>query len=152
MESIEFRQRRTELKLASMTGTCEHCGGTFAIEIFHNGFGDSSYTYCERCGETAILSGWSRQWPKDVKCTQAEIAAEMERHLQKCECGGKFTKGNSPRCPLCKEPLSAEKATEYIEAQAPGTKGGWRWQRNWHGLYCAVIENRRVTDNFTDSE
>lgn len=133
-----------------MTGICEHCGAEFKIEIFHNGFGDSSYAYCDLCGMTAILSGWNKHWPPGVKCTQAEMAAEMQPFLKPCACGGRFSKGNSPRCPACKKHLSAERATEYIESQSPGTKKGWRWQRNWSGLYCAVINNLRVADNFVD--
>jgi len=43
----------------------------------------------------------------------------MERHLLPCECGGKFSKGSSPRCPKCKGSLSADSATGYIEAQSP---------------------------------
>jgi hypothetical protein len=39
-------------------------------------------------------------------------------------------------------------ATAYIEINAPGTKKGWRWQRNWQATYCIVIENRVVNDNF----
>jgi len=42
------------------------------------------------------------------------------------------------------EALSAVTATSYIESNAPGTKKGWRWQRNWSGLYGIVIEGRRV--------
>jgi hypothetical protein len=131
-----------------MTGICEHCKETFSIEIFHNGFGDSSYAYCSNCGRTAILSGWSNRWPKGVKCTQAEIAPEMELYLRPCECGGRFVKGSAPRCPKCKQVLSADEATGYIEQQSPGTKRGWRWQRNWNGLYCAVINGQTVADNF----
>jgi hypothetical protein len=85
--------------LMAWTGVCEHCMEKFGIEIFHNGFGDSSYAYCDSCGKTAILSGWSKEWPKGVKCTQAEIAPEMEPHLKPCQCGGTFTKGSYPRCP-----------------------------------------------------
>jgi hypothetical protein len=118
------------------------------MEIFHNGFGDSSYAYCGACGKTAILSGWSKLWPSGVKCTQAEIAPNMETHLQTCTCGGSFSKGNSPRCPSCKQTLSSEKAADYIEPQSPGAKKGWRWQRNWSGLYCAVINGQSVKDNF----
>ena len=133
------------------TGACSLCKTTFAIEIFHNGFGDTSYAYCDTCGITSILSGWNKKWPKGVKLTQAEIVAEMEPYLKPCDCGGKFTKGNSPRCPMCKHPLSAEEATEYFERQAPGTKKGWRWQRNWSGIYCAVVEGKRVVDNFKEA-
>jgi len=123
-------------------------GASFEIKIFHNGFGNSSYAYCSNCGRTAILSGWSKRWPSGVKCTQAEIAAAMEQYLVPCECGGKFSKGNSPRCPQCNQSLLADKATGYIEAQSPGTAKGWRWQRDWQGIYCAVINDRRVSDNF----
>jgi hypothetical protein len=72
----------------------------------------------------------------------------MEQYLQPCECGGTFKEGVSPRCPACKQPLSAEAATVYIEANALGTKKGWRWQKNWHDTYCILIENRVVNDNF----
>jgi hypothetical protein len=136
---------------AIMIGTCDHCAEKFKIEIFHNGFGDSSYAYCGTCGMTAILSGWNKRWPKGVKCTQAEIAAEMEP-LTPCVCGGTFAKGHSPRCPHCKQLLSADKVADYIEPQCPGTKKGWRWQRSWCGMYCAVIDNRQVMDNFTEPE
>ena len=134
-----------------MVGTCEHCSKTFKIEIFHMGFAESSHAYCDACGMTAILSGWSKRWPKGVKCTQAEIADEMTSHLRACACGGKFTKGNSPRCPHCTQTLSPEKAAEYIEPQSPGSAKGWHWGRTWHGLYCAVINDRSVADNFTDN-
>jgi hypothetical protein len=32
----------------------------------------------------------------------------------------------------------------WIEAGAPRTAGGWRWQRNWQGLYAITIEGRVV--------
>ena len=72
----------------------------------------------------------------------------MEQYLQPCECGGRFKRGSAPRCPHCNEPLSPELATSYIESNAPGTKKGWRWQRNWSGLYCIVIEDKRVDNKF----
>jgi hypothetical protein len=52
------------------------------------------------------------------------------------------------RCPHCWQTLSAQAAADYIEMNAPGTKKGWQWQRNWCGTYCIVIENRVVNDNF----
>jgi hypothetical protein len=44
--------------------------------------------------------------------------------------------------------LSAEVATGYIEKNAPGTSKGWRWQRDWQGTYCIVIEGRRIDNNW----
>jgi hypothetical protein len=124
-----------------VTGSCEPCAASFGIEIFHNGFGDSSYAYCDGCGMTAILSGWSNRWPNGVKCTQAEISSDMEQYLMPCAGGSKLSKGNTtPRCPNCKQPLSAEAAARCIEPQSHGTKKGWRWQRGWDGLYCAAIK------------
>jgi hypothetical protein len=131
-------------------GRCEHCTKSFGYELYHCGFGDCSYAYCDKCGMTAVLSYWNKQMPKMPSgCPrQQEICAELEQHLEPCFCGGVFRKGSSPRCPHCKMLLSAEVASHYIESNAPGTKKGWQWQRNWHATYCIVIEKREVRDNF----
>jgi hypothetical protein len=44
--------------------------------------------------------------------------------------------------------MDAVKATNYIEKNAEGTKVGWRWDQNWNSMYCIVIENRLVKDNW----
>jgi hypothetical protein len=99
---------------------------------------------------TAVLSHWSKSIPKisSGALPQQEISAQLEAFLETCICGGSFKKGSSPRCPHCQEPLSAQAATHYIEANALGTKKGWRWQANWHETYCIVIEKKEVQDNF----
>jgi hypothetical protein len=127
------------------SGRCEHCNKTFRYQLYHCGFGDCSYAYCDKCGMTAILSYWSEQMPKAPpgSPSQQEICAEFEQCLEPCACGGVFRKGSSPRCPSCKKPLSAKVATDYIETNAPGTRKGWRWQGNWHETYCIVIEKRK---------
>ncbi|SRR6266480_3044263 len=132
------------------TGTCEHCGQTFGSWLVHCGFSDCSYAHCDKCGMTAILSYWDKRMPKlPPGCpSQQEICVELEKYMLPCECGGVFKKGASPRCPHCGQILSAHIATSYVEANAPGTKKGWRWQGNWHDTYCMVIENRVVNDNF----
>ena len=131
-------------------GSCEHCGKTFGHFLAHSGFGDCSYAYCDSCGTTAILSAWAKKMPRLPAgwLTQQEIGVEMEQHLGRCECGGTFKKEAMPRCPNCRKELSAETATAYLESNAPGTKKGWRWQRNWHETYCIIIENRVVNDTF----
>jgi len=43
-------------------------------------------------------------------------------YLMPWTCGSKFSKGNTPRRPNCKQPLSAEAAARYIEPQSPETK------------------------------
>jgi hypothetical protein len=76
----------------------------------------------------------------------------MESRLEPCECGGSFRKGGAPHCPNCDEALSAELAASYIEKNAPGSMKGWRWQKNWKGLYCMVVEGRRVDNNWLKIE
>src|SRR5690348_17402033 len=114
-------------------GECEHCGKQFGYYLIHSGFNDSFYAYCSDCGMTADLSIYSNRMPKLPKDCHPfrEICAELEPYIEACGCGGRFKKGSSPRCPHCKQPLSAEDAATYIEKNAPGTKVGWVWQRNW---------------------
>ena len=98
-----------------------------------------------------MLDAWYPKIPKHtgLKFHQA-ITESVEPLLKPCECGGRFRRGASPRCPHCNSELSAIEATKYIEANAPGTKGGWRWQQDWVGLYCIIIEDRMVKDNWKE--
>jgi hypothetical protein len=130
-------------------GNCEHCHGQFGYYLIHSGFNDSIYAYCDSCGKTAILSVWDKRMPKLPDCPQhQEICSAMEAYLQPCDCGGCFRQGAKPRCPRCGEALSAEAASSYIESNAPGAKAGWHWQGSWRKLYCIVIENKAIQDNF----
>jgi len=74
------------------------------------------------------------------------ISSDVESHLRPCACGGRFRADASPRCPHCRGVLSPVTAASWIEANAPGTAKGWRWQGNWAGLYCILIERRVVKD------
>jgi hypothetical protein len=134
-------------------GECEHCHHKFPYYLIHNGFNDSFYAYCDRCGRTALISSWV--FVKERRLTeeqqrnlpQGQIARRLEADLSSCECGGRFLAGASPRCPACNEVLSPERAAEWIEANASGAKKGWRWQRSWSGLYCIVVNGLSVSDN-----
>jgi hypothetical protein len=126
-------------------GDCEHCKKAFGYHLIHNGFNDSSYAYCDTCGSTALLDGW--KVPGSVQMViHQRIMPEVEPHLMQCQCGGSFKATAGPRCPHCRQPLSAVHAASYIEPQAKGTKRGWRWQREWAGLYCIIINDRVVHD------
>lgn len=128
-------------------GKCDQCSKPFQYDLLHNGFNDSAYAYCDRCGMLCILDGW--KIPKGVNLTiHQKITPEIEPLLTPCQCGGKFTATASPRCPHCMTAISAENATEWIESNAPGTKKGWRWQRNWAGIYAISIEKLFVEDNW----
>jgi hypothetical protein len=94
-----------------------------------------------------MLSGWYAKRPKGVNLKIHQcITPEIESFLKPCPCGGHFKSGVSPRCPTCKGLLSADLATTYIEANAPGTVGGWRWQKSWTELYSIIIANQVVND------
>ena len=134
-------------------GQCETCGKGFAYFLVHNGFNDSAYSYCNRCGRTSILSGWCDIIPAGAKLKLHQVIAETsEPYLEKCECGGNFKRDASPRCPHCNTELSAIAATTYIEKNAPGTQKGWRWQQNWQSIYCIIVEGKSVTNNWKSQE
>jgi DNA-directed RNA polymerase subunit RPC12/RpoP len=125
-------------------GRCEHCAKEFGYYLVHNGFNDSAYGYCDRCGYTVILSGW-RMTPVSFKL-HTRITEEIEPYLKPCPCGGAFRTSSDPRCPDCSRVMSASKATGYIEANAAGAAKGWRWDQRWNGIYGIVIENRILKD------
>ncbi len=130
-------------------GKCSICPREFHYTLFHNGFNESAYAYCDKCGKTAVLSGWFDGVPAaaSLKLHQ-KISPEIEIYLKPCECGGQFKHDASPRCPECLSELSAVEAADYIERNAPGTEKGWRWQQNWDGIYCIAIEDSVVNDNW----
>ena len=125
------------------TGNCDACARPFRYSLLHNGFADSAYAYCDKCGMTAFISAWDKAIPLAAKLkAHGPINPEAEILLAPCVCGGTFRADASPRCPHCSVPLSADGAAKYIEENASGTSKGWRWQRSWQGLYAIVIEGR----------
>ena len=123
-------------------GDCEHCGRFYRYSLWHSGFGDNSYAYCDECGLLALLN-YSNEYVASLPPPAdrfGEIEESWEPFLQVCPCGGHFRKGASPRCPSCREKLSPTHAAEHIEAQAMGARG-WSWQNNWSGLYCMAIND-----------
>ena len=122
---------------------CDHCEKSFRYVLRHCGFGDSAYAYCDSCGMLALLDLWRIPEPLKKVCPigHGEIDQQVEQFLTHCVCGGQFRKGASPRCPHCRELLSALAMTAPIERNAPGTAKGWRWQKSWDGLYCIAVED-----------
>ena len=125
------------------------CHESFEYYLVHNGFNSSCYSYCDKCGRTVFVYGHgmpgSSADPFDHK-----LGPSAESVLPPCSCGGRFRADAGPRCPKCRLPISAEEATSWLEAQALGTKGGWRWQQAWHGLYSIVINQSAVDYQWDD--
>ena len=137
----------TTMRREDGRGRCEHCGVTFPYEMVHNGFNDSTHAYCDRCGTTAIIGLWAAEKrPPRIPDRLTPLPPEIEILLAPCTCGGRF-RGSAPaRCPSCREALSPELAADWLEAQAPGARTGWRWQRSWAGLYALILGGRVVFD------
>src|SRR5579863_6215714 len=124
-------------------GDCEHCGRFYRYSLWHSGFGDNSYAYCDDCGMLAILN-YTNPYVAGLPQPSvqfAEIDATWESFLQPCACGGRFREGAVPRCPHCNEKLSPTHAAAHIKAQATGAQKDWQWQNNWSGVYCIAMEN-----------
>jgi hypothetical protein len=131
------------------TGGCDACGSKFHYQLVHNGFNDSAFAYCDACGSSTLLSGWYERIPTGAKLkVHGPVNPEAEALLEPCVCGGTFRAKASPRCPHCRAELSAEVARGFIEANAPGTAKGWKWQGSWQGMYSIQIEGLNVKDNW----
>ena len=128
-------------------GHCEYCHAVFAYQIVHNGFNDSTHAYCDRCGLTAILRlGATERRVGKLPDRLTPLPPQLEALLAPCACGGRF-RGIAPaRCPMCRNALSPDLAATWLEAQAPGARRGWRWQRSWAGLYALIVGERVLFD------
>ena len=125
-------------------GDCEHCGRFYRYSLWNSGFGDTSYAYCDQCGVLALLN-YANENVADLPLLSekyAEIERSWEPYLVACACGGRFRKGAGPRCPFCNEKLSPTHAAAHIEGQSRGARG-WRWQNDWSGNHCIVIDDPR---------
>jgi len=130
-------------------GDCEHCGRSYCYSLWHCGFGDNSYAYCDERGMLGILnySNPSVAGFPPLSIQNAEIDASWEPLLEPCVCGGHFRRGAAPRCPHCLEQLSPVHAAEHIATQTTAAARGWQWQNNWSGIYCMVIDDPSAPGN-----
>ena len=133
-------------------GTCESCNEPFTYRLYHCGFSNCAYAYCHDCGRVSVLDEFA-EVPSGIGFrSQGPIAKSVEPYLSPCPCGGTFLSDAVPRCPCCNQPLSASRATSYIESNAPGAGDGWHWQRSWTGVYCIDVGCRMVKDNWIGSK
>jgi len=128
-------------------GHCPRCSTAFDYRLYHSGFSDAAYAYCDRCGMTALLDGWNSDIPSNAGLQLHErIGPSVEPFLAPCSCGGRFLARAVPRCPTCSDALDPHAVRTFLEANAPGTAKGWRWQGSWDGLYFIVVNDRLVRD------
>jgi len=133
------------------TGWCENCGSKFQYRLLHNGFGITAYAYCDKCSFTVVMSEWSEAAKRVPFRVHQRISPDVEHLLKPCPCGGAFRASADPKCPTCARPLSAVKATAYIEKNAPGTVKGWRWDQSWSGVYSIAL-NENIVEDWWDQD
>ncbi|MFH0732288.1 MAG: hypothetical protein V2A72_05140 [Candidatus Omnitrophota bacterium] len=139
-------------------GYCDNCSKKFKFRLIHNGFNESSYAYCDKCGKTTFFYEHYLKIPNKCKWffmrkeRYEKINEKLEKFIKRCSCGGKFKKSAKPRCPNCKSILSARKAANYIEKNAAGLKKGWQWYKSWNGGYAIVIEDNEISNNWKDDK
>jgi hypothetical protein len=124
------------------TGSCERCAHAFRFELVHCGFNDTSYAYCDDCGCVALIEPTAEKTPGIPR--HRSIEPDGEALLADCPCGGRFRSGATPRCPACRASLDALRAARYIECAVQPVAAGWKWQGDWRGLYCMIVERRFV--------
>jgi hypothetical protein len=128
-------------------GACAHSGAVFRFELVHSGLNGSAFAYCGDCGCTALLDG---RKPGSPVALHGPITGDAEALLAACACGGGFAGNHAPRCPHCRGTLDAKSATGYIEAAIQPVAAGWKWQGDWHGLYCMIVEKRFAVDPWNE--
>jgi len=130
-------------------GDCEHCRRFYRYSLWHSGFGDNSYAYCDQCGMLATFDSSDPEVAELPKTSlqYGEIEQSWEPFLRPCTCGGRFRKGASPRCPDCNQELSPTHAATHVEQQAVGTFRGWKWQNTWSGVYSMAVDDPEAPGN-----
>ncbi len=133
-------------------GRCDHCQHEFGYTLIHHGDFDTAYAYCDRCSYSVHLE---RQLDPikqlDFLLPYPQRMYEyVEPLLKHCPCGGSFRHFAEPKCPKCRQTLSAR--APYLEENKPDALSAhWQWQRNWNGSYSIVIE-AQVVNNWWDVE
>ncbi len=136
-------------------GICDKCKTSFNYYLIHNGFNETSYSYCDHCGKTCLLDEYSEeiprkcQWFFETDKRYEKISDKLEGYLKKCSCGGSFKRNASPRCPHCRQELDPVEVNKFIYNDVrPEYKGKFLWQNNWNGIYAIVIENNKIDNNW----
>jgi hypothetical protein len=121
----------------SALGRCPGCEAEFRYFLIDTATNASAYAYCEACGATALVAAPDAE-------PGAPFPESREDELGDCACGGRFRTRSVPRCPECREPLEAEAARTWLEAN--DRRDGWVFPGSWHDVYAIVIENRLDPD------
>lgn len=123
-ERLLCSENRKAEGMDSPTGSCDHRDGAFQYRLIHNGFNDSAYACCNQCSFTVLLCGWHLAAQRVKLEIHERITTDIEGLLKPCPCGAVFRASADPKCPHCARPLSAAKATIFIQRNAPWRSEG----------------------------
>lgn len=105
--------------------TCESCGKSFLFRMYHVGFSEVDYYYCECCTNYLAVSLWDKKYNQlldklqvkristfSAPCefSEEEIRLNLENYkliedqFISCACGGRFRYLANCLCPFCKTP------------------------------------------------
>ncbi len=105
--------------------SCDFCGKFFMFRMFHVGFSDVDYYYCDRCTNYLAVSLFDQKYdrlldklsakrispfsqPYDFSDYDIQLNLEnyqlIEDHFVPCTCGGQFKYLANCLCPYCKSP------------------------------------------------
>ena len=94
---------------------CRACGSTYPVKhIYHAGFSDTGFLYCDRDTTVVTFSSFDKifeqlqsgvtakhPWALGEEGPEEDIR-QIESHLIRCPCGGKFSFSNPLLCPNCR--------------------------------------------------
>jgi hypothetical protein len=105
--------------------TCESCGKSFLYRMYHVGFSDVDYYYCDSCTNYLAVSLWDEKYKQlqdkltvkriepfsqPYNFSDYEIQLNLENYkliedqFISCTCGGRFRFLANCLCPFCKVP------------------------------------------------
>ncbi len=145
---------------------CYHCNSSFNFSHSHSGFSDEHFFYCDRCGITAVVEWYTKEYQQFYKehiepsydpSSVGDLAkfeehtrktrAVLSQHLQPCPCGGRYSVDAIPRCPHCRKAMEWDKVFDQI-AEAFRARGYHpeNLEGGWHGVTCFVFDGRVIVD------
>ncbi len=88
---------------------CPNCKKLILLKqeyLYHAGFSNRGFLYCELCPTILEFSSYDRNYKKFIRDKGPwPLAVDekqlIEKHLKYCPCGGRFRFDAPPKCPHC---------------------------------------------------
>jgi uncharacterized C2H2 Zn-finger protein len=92
-----------------MNITCPTCENVIRLkqkQIYHAGFSNLGFLYCDTCTNILEFSTYNKHYvaivgEKHPWTLSQKDKRKVETHLKQCSCGGRFRFDLQPKCPYC---------------------------------------------------